>query len=318
MPWLGRRRRGGGSEPAEHEDAAGDSAEEPRRGFHVFALFGGRRYLAGVPYALPKDDQEISRLDFQHYMLRHVFHGNYAAPLRQPRAILDVGCGTGRWAEEMALEFPRARVVGLDIVPPSVNSGPLVTDTPRQRPANHVFTQGNLFDGMPFSDDSFDYVHMRFMAGAIPLTSIAATMRELTRVLAPGGWIELVEPGAFRNAGPSMAQLGAWGTELTARRGVEPSPGVRIRDWLYGAGLQNVAYRELMMPVGRHGDRLGQMATADGMAMMTALRAVVVAQGIAAPEDYDDALMGAREELMDPRRTSQVPFYFAVGQKPLS
>lgn len=314
MPWLERLWRGGRSAQAERDDVVG-VAEAPRRGFHVFALFGGRRYLADVPYALPKDDQEISRLDFQHYMLRHVFRGNYAAPLRQPRAILDVGSGTGRWAEEMAIEFPHAWAVGFDLVPPPVNSSPRATDTLTLRPPNYVFTQGNVFDGLPFPDGSFDYIHMRFMAGAIPLTSIAGVMRELVRVLAPGGWIELVEPGAFQNAGPSLAQLGAWGAELTARRGVEPSPGIRIRDWLYDAGLQNVAYRELVMPVGRHGGRLGQMATADGMAMMTALRAVVVAQGLATPEDYEDALAGAREELLDPRRVSRVPFYFAVGQK---
>lgn len=313
MSWLDRWWRGGQSV---REPDGGEMPVASVGGWrHAFALFGGRRYLTGVPYALPKDDQEISRLDFQHYMLRQLVQGNYAAPLRQPRAILDVGCGTGRWAEEMAAEFPGTQVVAFDLVPPPADAGQLVTQTLSLRPVNYAFVQGSLLDGLPFPDASFEYVHMRFLAGAIPLPSIDPVIRELVRMLAPGGWIELVEPGAFQNAGPSLARLGACGTELTARRGVEPSPGIRIRDWLSVAGIANLACREVLMPVGRHGGRIGQMAAADGLAMMTALRAVVVAQRLASVEEYDAALAGMREELADPSRPSWVPFYFAVGQK---
>jgi methylase of polypeptide subunit release factors len=80
--------------------------------------FFGRRYLADAPYLLPADDREINRLDFQHYMLRYALRGNYLAPVAHPQSILDVGCGTGRWALEMAREFPHANVVALDITPP--------------------------------------------------------------------------------------------------------------------------------------------------------------------------------------------------------
>src|SRR5579871_605328 len=83
------------------------SGDVPRR-----RLFG-REYTAGIPYALPSDLGEMNRLDFQHFVLRQAFKGNYAAPLHAPSSILDVGCGTGRWAKEMALIFPGANVVGL-------------------------------------------------------------------------------------------------------------------------------------------------------------------------------------------------------------
>jgi ubiquinone/menaquinone biosynthesis C-methylase UbiE len=43
----------------------------------------------------------MNRLDFQHFILRQAFKGNYAAPIRNPARILDVGTGTGRWATEM-------------------------------------------------------------------------------------------------------------------------------------------------------------------------------------------------------------------------
>src|SRR6185437_6275413 len=62
-----------------------------------------------VPFALPKNIRETYRLDQQHYFLRRDLPGNHAAPLSRPGAILDIGCGTGRWAMELAAEFPHAR-----------------------------------------------------------------------------------------------------------------------------------------------------------------------------------------------------------------
>ena len=78
------------------------------------------------PTFFPSDDQEINRLDFQHYMLRYALRGNYAAPLNHPATILHVGSGTGRWAYEMAALFPETRIVGTDLVAPKPDaSGPL-------------------------------------------------------------------------------------------------------------------------------------------------------------------------------------------------
>src|SRR5215472_14834397 len=77
-------------------------------------VIAGRLRVRGVPYNLPRDLEEMNRLDFQHYLFRAALQGNYLAPLHQPGSILDVGTGTGRWAREVAVEFPQANVVGLD------------------------------------------------------------------------------------------------------------------------------------------------------------------------------------------------------------
>ena len=63
---------------------------------------GGRTHARGIPYVLPRDLEEMNRLDFQHYVLRQAFKGNFLAPVERPLAILDVGTGTGRWALEVA------------------------------------------------------------------------------------------------------------------------------------------------------------------------------------------------------------------------
>lgn len=86
------------------------------------SMVAGRVRVRGVPYNLPRDPEEMNRLDFQHYMFRYALRGNYAAPVNAPTSILDVGTGTGRWAREMAHLFPQTNVVGLDVnpLPPSM------------------------------------------------------------------------------------------------------------------------------------------------------------------------------------------------------
>ncbi|KAL9131008.1 MAG: hypothetical protein Q9217_000950 [Psora testacea] len=62
----------------------------------------GRRYHAyqAGRYALPNDEQEQERLDLQYHTLRLAFGDKlYFAPIgEKPKAILDVGTGTGIWA----------------------------------------------------------------------------------------------------------------------------------------------------------------------------------------------------------------------------
>jgi len=75
---------------------------------------------------------ELERQDSQYEILKIVLDGRlYLAPLSHqnpPRKILDLATGTGRWAVEIADEFPTAQVIGTDLspvqpalVPPNLN-----------------------------------------------------------------------------------------------------------------------------------------------------------------------------------------------------
>ena len=62
-------------------------------------------------------------MDFEHHLVRQAFKANILAPVGQPQAILDVGVGAGRWALEVAAQFPATTVVGMDLVrPPTLES----------------------------------------------------------------------------------------------------------------------------------------------------------------------------------------------------
>lgn len=207
---------------------------------HRFRLLGGRRHLAAIPYPLPKDMGEINRLDFQHYLLRTGIGGNFIAPVQHPTAILDVGAGSGRWAMEIASLFLSARVIGTDLVPPAVDEAAILGHGLDYRPLNYAFVPGNVLEGLPLPDASFDFVHQRLLITAVPKTRWPHVIWELVRVTRPGGWVELAECGVLEQGGPGS--MGLWGTwiEFLLTRGVDFTIGHTIGQMLSDAGLASV------------------------------------------------------------------------------
>jgi ubiquinone/menaquinone biosynthesis C-methylase UbiE len=93
----------------------------------------------------------------------------------RPRRILDVGCGTGVHAGAMQTRCPDAVVVGVDRAPELFD---------RDAAAGAVLTVGDA-SALPFADESFDVVWMRFLLQHIP--RVEKPLVECFRVLRPGG-----------------------------------------------------------------------------------------------------------------------------------
>jgi ubiquinone/menaquinone biosynthesis C-methylase UbiE len=273
----------------------------------------GREYTAGVPYALPSDLSEMNRLDFQHFILRQAFKGNYAAPVRNPARILDVGTGTGRWAMEMATHFPAAQVVGLDIKEQMAESqgGASAADL---RPANYSFVSGNILEGLPFPDASFDYVHQRLLFFAIPSDRWQFVLNELARVTRPGGWVEVVEGRyGYEPMGPAAQAISDVMLGAMQKRGIDPRASEHLDQFLRNAGLRHVETRTIKLPVGDWGGRLGQLAVTDVMTFSQAAKPLLLAQGMTEGE-----CAALTEEMRRECETMRYtwPFYIVYGQRP--
>lgn len=267
---------------------------------------GGRRHLPRVPYLLPKDVLETQRLDFQFYLIRSILHGNYASPLRgEVASILDVGCGTGRWAMEMARTFPGARVVGLDIEPPQ--SGQVLAP-------NTCFVQANLLDGLPFADRSFDFTHQRLLVLAIPAAHWPAVVGELVRVTRPGGRVELLEGGdIFFNAGPATQRFLAWWREASRARGFDTSLMGRLGRLLLDAHVRDVQVRTLQVPIGKWGGHTGALLEKNILAGFPALKPLLCTQLSLSPQEFDATLAELARE--GDRYQTSYHYYLAYGQR---
>jgi len=258
-------------------------------------------------YVLPRHPAEIDRLDVQHYAMRDALGANYLAPLASPALVLDVGCGTGQWAFELCAQFSGAMVVGLDLEP----SKP-------QRPTNYRFVRGNILSGLPFGDDRFDFVHQRLLQSGVPLASWSGVVNDLVRVTRPGGWVELVEiENQMKGAGPATTRLLELLLELAGSRGLDRS-GVlfgQLDQYLRDGGLVEVHRRDVDVPLGEWGGRVGSLMASDLRALYMRLSDVFQARlGVPAHESRD-LITAMSTELNEHRAVNA--FGVAFGRKPI-
>ena len=100
--------------------------------------------------------------------------------------VLDVGCGTGEITARLAELFPKAVLVGVDLIARHLEIarrgcaglGPRVS-----------FREADAF-ALPFADATFDLVVCRHMLQAVPRPGDA--MAQMVRVLRPGGRLHLL------------------------------------------------------------------------------------------------------------------------------
>jgi ubiquinone/menaquinone biosynthesis C-methylase UbiE len=262
-----------------------------------------------VPYLLPHhaiEPAEIDRLDLQHYALKEHLGANYLAPLEQPAQILDVGCGTGQWAYELCAEFPRALVVGFDL---EVSKRPW--------PAAYRFVRGNLLQGLPFADDRFDFVHQRLLLPGVPVKAWARAMTDLVRVMRPNGWLELVElEFEIGPAGPSTRRLFEMTWGLARDAGLD-SAGIIYRSLAEHprrAGLTDVQSREVTVPLGEWGGRIGSLMATDIRSVFMRTAVLIQAKFGVSEQEYRQLVTVMQQEWEEHRTLSR--FTVVLGRKP--
>lgn len=100
--------------------------------------------------------------------------------------ILDVGCGTGEITRRLADLYPRAHVIGNDILESNLL---LARRDSRDLQGRVEYQYGDAF-AMDFPDDTFDLLVCRHMSQAVP--HFPLVLAEFTRVIKPGGWLHLL------------------------------------------------------------------------------------------------------------------------------
>ncbi|CAG8503698.1 1544_t:CDS:2 [Paraglomus brasilianum] len=163
---------------------------KPENVLEKFVEVGGRRYLNDntVKCILPADQEEVKRAHDQNYVEKTIWGNSYSAPVSENlslgASVLDVGCGAGAWIMNMALEYSASVFVGIDVVPVF----------PEDHPPNSIFLKCNILNGLPFPDNTFDFVRQRYLLYTIDWQAWKEkVVKELIRVTKPGGYIEIMD-----------------------------------------------------------------------------------------------------------------------------
>jgi len=272
----------------------------------------GRRVLANTPYVMPKDALEGERLDLQHHLLKLAGGGNYRAPLRQPRAILDVACGTGIWCREMAQQFKQAQIIGFDIDRTPLEASRARLGPTGQFPANFQFQEADALQPFQFGNAQFDFTHMRFVGSFISAARWPDVVAEMVRVTKPGGYVEIVELEGVESPSRALTVLKEAGRKLMAGRDLHQYPGAYLADYLRGAGLSRVQERRVVLGAGQQQARQQRLLGADMIAIFTNLQGIMVKVGLFSEVEYSQLLEQLRAELPQVGLTMPIVYSFSV------
>ncbi|RIA84882.1 S-adenosyl-L-methionine-dependent methyltransferase [Glomus cerebriforme] len=212
-------------------------------------------------YQLPSENEHIDRIQLRHLIFRYVWQGNFSSPveekLKDGAKILDVGCGSGSFILDVAPQFPNSKFYGIDTAQmyPSPND-------PRI-PPNASFSQIDIVKGLPFDDNTFDFVHLRFLVQYLTEEQWnEKVIKELLRVTKVGGWIEIMELDLiFHNEGPNTAKLQGSTISYFNAQNINSIISPRLSQFLSStSSFSTIHHEKRCTPLGCWGGRLGEFA----------------------------------------------------------
>ncbi len=122
--------------------------------------------------------------------------------------VLDVACGTGRFLEQLTRAFPDHDYTGVDLSPYYVTRARELLEGRR---VNLVTANA---EALPFGDASFDAETSVFLFHELPLAARKNVLREMRRVLAPGGLLVIEDAAQLADAPALATPLENFGREM--------------------------------------------------------------------------------------------------------
>ncbi|KAI0108007.1 S-adenosyl-L-methionine-dependent methyltransferase [Hypoxylon sp. NC0597] len=201
-------------------------------------------------YFIPNDEQQLQSVDITHHYLTMLTGDKlFLAPIPDNvQRVLDIGTGTGIWSIVFAEAYPNAEVIGTDLSPTQ----------PLWVPPNVKFELDDCTQPWTWSADSFDFVHMRYLFGAI--SDWDELLRQAHRVARPGAWVQSCEPNVDircddGTVAPDSAFVTFWNMlygRATEKLGVSfyPIDDDVQRKAFEAAGFANIEVRDFKFPIG--------------------------------------------------------------------
>jgi len=138
---------------------------------------------------------EKARLVLQDRLINEIMGGPLSEQkeeqIQQLGSVLDIGCGPGGWALDVAKTYEHLQVIGID------NSKTMIAYAQEEKKLhglkNIAFEEMDALQPLRFSDEQFDLVNIRNAVGYIPRRDWPKLLKECYRITRAGGLLRLTE-----------------------------------------------------------------------------------------------------------------------------
>lgn len=162
----------------------------------------------------------MSALQFQHKLFLREMKGELLPARISPgtiETVMDFICGPGSWCMDFCKKYPGTQVYGVDI-------NHAIVDHARENAAHsdlkHLeFTVVDRRRPLPFPDGFFDLIHLQNGTSLFTLEQWPEVMVEMTRLLRPGGWLNLVDFEMGPASQPAIDRVLTFLAQILARMG---------------------------------------------------------------------------------------------------
>lgn len=263
---------------------------------------------------------EMTRLINQDRFITEAMGGLFSerSDIDTMHAILDLGCGPGQWVRDVAYEYPKIAVTGIDICDMTIEYARAHASV--QGLDNAHFQVMDITKPLEFGDNSFDLVNGRLIAFLSP-EQWTALLRECMRIVRPGGLIRLTENEVVTTSLATDTAFSLFYRALT-RAGQSFSPtgrvlGItsRLSNLLKKAGCTNVQYRAHALDFSA-GTAIQETFCKVTSLFLTLIQPFLIGTGVTTQEELEDLLYQMEVEMYSDDFSAVMFFLTAWGEKP--
>ncbi|CAG8647046.1 15565_t:CDS:2, partial [Dentiscutata heterogama] len=185
-------------------------------------------------------------------------------------------------------------IIGLDISP---------YQPTHIKPKNFEFVKADAQEGLPFDDDTFDFVFQRFLLIGYAKEKWPYVINEIVRVLKPGGFLELSEPSKVIDGGPATQRLWDCEVEVLEERGGDYDITLKMEKYLQNQGkVENIQKVVKKCYYGlQHTDnvKLSKAFVGNVISAYASLKHVLSKKLQVSDEEYDELSKTSEKELYE-------------------
>lgn len=157
----------------------------------------------------PEEAAETERLLLQDRSVTQAMGGLLPTSLdaQQIHTVLDLACGPGGWALEVARTYPHIEVVGVDISEKMIRYAQAQA---RLRGLDNAsFQVMNILDPLSFPEHAFDFVNARLISSFVPVRVWPVLLQECKRIASRGGMVRITEAEWIFSNGKACEEFAA-------------------------------------------------------------------------------------------------------------